>query len=59
MELTVAIKRLLQDAVDKLKGPARRTFMAQTVQELGRGGQRVPHANRAGTAPRSARVARA
>ena len=40
MELTVAIKRLLQDAADKLKGPARRTFMAQTVKELGRGGQR-------------------
>lgn len=40
MELTAAIKRLLQDAADKLKGPARRTFMAQTVKELGRGGQR-------------------
>ena len=40
MELTAAIKRLLQDAADKLKGPARRTFMAKTVQELGRGGQR-------------------
>ena len=40
MELTTAIKRLLQDAADKLKGPARRTFMAKTVQELGPGGQR-------------------
>ena len=40
MELTAAIKRLLQDAAGKLKGPARRTFMAQTVKELGRGGQR-------------------
>jgi len=40
MELTAAITRLLQDAAEKLKGPARRTFMARTVQELGRGGQR-------------------
>jgi len=40
MELTADIKRLLQDAVAKLKGTERRTFMAKTVQELGRGGQR-------------------
>jgi hypothetical protein len=38
MELTADIKRLLQDAAAKLKGPARRTFMAKTVQELGPGG---------------------
>jgi hypothetical protein len=40
MELTADITRLLQDAADKLKGTDRRTFMAKTVQELGRGGQR-------------------
>jgi len=40
MELTADIPRLLQDAADKLKGTARRTFMAKTVKELGRGGQR-------------------
>ncbi len=31
MELTAEIKRLLQDAIAKLKGTDRRTFMAKTV----------------------------
>lgn len=33
-------KSLLRYAADELKGSARRIFMAKTVQELGRGGQR-------------------
>jgi hypothetical protein len=40
MELTTEIKVLLKDAAEKLKGTARRTFMARTVKMLGRGGQR-------------------
>jgi len=40
MELTDAVKGLLQDAAKQLKGSARRLFMARTVKELGPGGQR-------------------
>lgn len=40
MELTIAVKEVLQDAVDKLKGSDRRTFMAKVVNGLGKGGQR-------------------
>ena len=40
MELTDAVKGLLQDAAKQLKGSARRLFMARTVRELGPGGQR-------------------
>lgn len=39
-QITEGIKALLKDAADKLKGGSRRTFMAKTVKELGRGGQR-------------------
>lgn len=37
--LTEAIKFLFKSAVVKLKGSARRVFMAETVRELGPGGQ--------------------
>jgi len=37
--LTESAKRLLKSAVAKLKGSARRVFMAETVRELGAGGQ--------------------
>ncbi len=40
MELTDAVKTLVHDAATQLKGSARRVFMAKTVRELGRGGQR-------------------
>ncbi len=40
MELTDAVKGLLQDAAKQLKGSARRLFMARTVKQLGPGGQR-------------------
>ncbi|GAC1460049.1 MAG: hypothetical protein PVSMB4_19110 [Ktedonobacterales bacterium] len=40
MELTEAVKTLVHDAVQQLKGSARRVFMAKTVRELGNGGQR-------------------
>jgi len=40
MELTDAVKGLLQDAAAQLKGSARRVFMARTVKQLGPGGQR-------------------
>jgi hypothetical protein len=40
MELTDALKGLLQDAAEQLQGSARRLFMARTVQQLGPGGQR-------------------
>ena len=40
MELTAAVKALLQDAARRLRGSARRVFMARTVRELGPGGQR-------------------
>ena len=32
---------LLQETAERLKGDERRRFMAQTVEELGRGGQRL------------------
>ena len=34
------VRKLLLSAVEKLKGPARRAFMAETVEALGKGGQR-------------------
>ncbi len=39
IELTDSLKNLLKETVLQLKGPARRKFMAQTVLELGYGGQ--------------------
>jgi len=39
MELTEDLKALLIETATTLKGAARRRFMAQTVQALGRGGQ--------------------
>jgi len=41
MDLTGGVKELLLDASSKLKGTARRTFMAHVVRRLGRGGQTV------------------
>ena len=40
MELTDAVRGLLQDAAKQLKGSARRLFMARTVKQLGPGGHR-------------------
>ena len=40
MELTDAVKGLLQAAAQALRGSERRRFLARTVQELGPGGQR-------------------
>ena len=40
MELTDSLKRLFIETAQALKGSTRRRFMARTVQELGRGGQR-------------------
>jgi len=37
--LTEAAKALFKSAAAKLKGSARRVFMAETVRELGAGGQ--------------------
>ncbi len=39
IELTDSLKNLLSETVLQLKGAARRRFMAQTVLELGYGGQ--------------------
>ena len=39
IELTDSLKNLLRETVLQLKGAARRRFMAQTVLELGYGGQ--------------------
>jgi hypothetical protein len=39
--LTEGIKSLLKSAAGKLKGSARRLFLAETVRELGPGGQTV------------------
>ncbi len=39
LELTDSLKNLLRETAVKLKGAARRKFMAQTVLELGYGGQ--------------------
>ena len=41
LELTEGIKALLRETAERLKGHERRRFMAQTVEELGRGGQRL------------------
>ena len=40
MELTDSLKALFIDTAQTLKGSARRIFMARTVKELGKGGQR-------------------
>src|SRR4030095_2159489 len=40
MELTDSVKTLLIETAKTLKGSDRRRFMARTVKELGRGGQR-------------------
>lgn len=40
MELTASLKALFIETATRLKGSARRRFMARTVQELGLGGQR-------------------
>jgi hypothetical protein len=40
MELTDSLKALFGETAQTLKGSARRLFMARTVKELGRGGQR-------------------
>lgn len=39
LKLTDSLKNLLKDTVLQLKGPSRRRVMAQTVLELGHGGQ--------------------
>lgn len=41
LELTDSLKTLLRQTVNCLKGHERRRFMAQTVKELGRVGQRL------------------
>ena len=41
MQLSDTLKTLFIETATTLKGSARRRFMAQTVQELGRGGQRL------------------
>ena len=41
LELTDGIKALLKETGERLKGHERRRFMAKTVEELGRGGQRL------------------
>jgi hypothetical protein len=40
MELTDSLKALFTETAHSLTGSARRLFMARTVKELGRGGQR-------------------
>jgi hypothetical protein len=40
MDLTESLTTLLQETAQQLKGSARRVFMAKTVRELGKGGQR-------------------
>ena len=40
MELTYSLKALLIETSQTLKGSGRRRFLAGTVKELGRGGQR-------------------
>ena len=40
MELTDSLKTLFRQTAQTLQGSARRLFMARTVKELGRGGQR-------------------
>jgi Rhodopirellula transposase DDE domain len=41
LELTESLKVLLKETAEQLQGHERRRFMAQTVKELGRGGQRL------------------
>jgi hypothetical protein len=41
MQLSDTLKTLFIETANALKGSARRRFMAQTVQELGSGGQRL------------------
>ena len=41
LELTDGLKALLKETGERLKGHERRRFMAKTVEELGRGGQRL------------------
>jgi hypothetical protein len=41
LELTDGLKALLKETAERLKGHERRRFMAQTVKELGTGGQRL------------------
>ena len=41
LQLTDSLKVLLQETAEHLQGHERRRFMAQTVAELGRGGQRL------------------
>lgn len=41
MNLTETLKTILMETAQALKGAARRRFMAQTVKELGVGGQRL------------------
>lgn len=41
LELTDSLKQLFQDTAERLKGHERRRFMAQVVDELGPGGQRL------------------
>lgn len=41
LELTDSLKSLLIETAENLKGYQRRRFMAQTVKELGKGGQRL------------------
>src|SRR5689334_9998336 len=41
MHLSASLKALFIETANALKGPARRRFLAQTVQELGPGGQRL------------------
>jgi hypothetical protein len=40
VELTASLTTLLQETAQQLRGSARRVFMAKTVRELGKGGQR-------------------
>lgn len=40
MDLSDSLKKLLIETAQALRGPSRRRFMAQTVKELGKGGQR-------------------
>ena len=41
LQLTDSLKLLLVETASNLKGHQRRRFMAQTVKELGKGGQRL------------------
>jgi len=41
LELTDSLKKLLKEIANHLKSDESRRFMAKTVEELGRGGQRL------------------